>query len=1834
MAEYAGLEIRIGGNTTKLTNALKASTKSAAELQRNIRQITHAMQFDPTDLKNVETRIRLTGDRMQSLQSKAQITKTAMEQLGSTMTSVLDDRGNAMSVKRLAENTENLSLRAKQADERFNNLTDTLANVYEGWNRFSRSEGSSFLTNIGLTQADADRLMRATTSLREFEFELSEIRDRAKDPLYTGAIITDADIQRAKEFKQLDFHDMFKRGMDLDDVIEDAKQLGVVIEDSAIANVRDLQRTFKDAQAEKKAFDDALSYDQFGIDLQRINSEAESLSQTMRKLDDGLTPTVRTDEFQGVEAHVRSLDAALDSVEGDLRRTSDAMSMDSSSIGAAVQHFNSLQQKVDLSEQKVALLNREMALLDENGASDAARTHQDLAKWIEESADSARKAQKEYSESSAAVANLENQTKTLKQTIDTIKGDSTAAEYSDAVIEWKKQTERLSDAMRQLKKEEDNVADTQKKLGEAQANFDEAAAQADEYKSQLDALKQNLSEFRTAYDKAFAARGGVDDTAGTLMGMYTHLGELETEIGQLESKYKGAQVNVDHFNGELSDSIEHAKLAKDAYEQQGSAVDDLQKKVDRLAETREVRLFQNPGDEIEKEEAALVELQGELAQARIEEGKRKAAYDSSVAENNLAKEARAYSEVAQQAEIAKAEAAEAREAMKVDGGSILNASTVKSIGMTLSATITPAIVGVGHSMIDASSTVDSAYRDMRKTVDGTEAQFEHLRDAAIEFSRTHVTSADQILQIEAIGGELGIATESLQTFAEVISNIDVASNLDVEGAATALGHLANIMHLSEEDYVGFSDALVRLGNNGASTETEIANIAERIGSMASIVGMSASDTLAFASSIASTGQNAEAAGTAISKTMSFMETAVSAAAGTMDTSFEAIDAAVKEGGDKLTVFASLSGKTVDEFVTEWDAAPKDMAATIHDQVEAAKGDLQMIADVAHMSATEFAQTWESDPTQALKSFIEGLNDIEGAGGSADKVLVDLGITSVRQKQAIEGLMQTVDGLDDNLQMSRDAWNGVSDQWGQAGDAANEAAKKAEGFSGQIQILKNMWQNFLSELGEGAAPIIGAVADGIEGLSKAFSGLSQSTKTTIVAAGGIIAAIGPLLSMSASLVTAGGEVKKWYTDMTSGMNLVRLAAAHGSGDITAAALGTISSMEKVKLVALDLGASLLKGFAVAGVIAAIALLAAALKGLYDDYQDHIAATDGLQKALSGVGESFEVTASGADNAGDALAQLVADSGEYESRLADLARTIEDSNSQYGTFAGQMDYYASTIETLGGKANLSQEEAYKLESALQAVNDACGTNYLLDEYGNIIDTTTGKIQENTEALLTNIDMRKQQAMFDYYADDYAKATENWAEAQARVNELEAQQKRLTSEEGRAEWIDKYIEKIGRADLAEQAYQVRVSQTETALEQSRTELAKTEGAMTELEGKMGKAQESLDKANKTLEDAAAAQEAYGARTEIVAADVTGNMKKLSEAVESLGGDDAGFNAIAAGLDAVHAGADELNDVDMSALASAFDSANGSMADVISTLEGGGVVMSTWTSALEQAPGAAENMGALTAAAFQAMYDSAGQNINDTMTLIAGLDMVQVGDKTFYVGDNGSIVDAQGLVYDINADIATIPEEVITTYYGDNKEALKAAMDTKSKLSSVDNQKANPTISVTDNASKSADSVRDKLFSIDKFKANPSAYLNDYASATISAIGRSLTNLNGRGATVTITTVEKKVKQATGGLNNRPVIPRHATGYIATGPTLTNQGWIGEDGIEAVANWATGGAVVPLTNKRYMLPIADAIADGMSRRMPVADSRPNVNITVNGVAGPDETADAIERKLRLLGF
>lgn len=747
---------------------------------------------------------------------------------------------------------------------------------------------------------------------------------------------------------------------------------------------------------------------------------------------------------------------------------------------------------------------------------------------------------------------------------------------------------------------------------------------------------------------------------------------------------------------------------------------------------------------------------------------------------------------------------------KTDEATGVTWSNVKSLGMTLSATLTPAMTQLGQAALDSAKDIDSAYRDMRKTVNGTEGDFQELKDAAIDFSTTHVTSADQILEIQAIGGEIGISTDNLKEFSEVVSNIDVATDLNAEDAAAVLGHLSNITSDTADNMQGFSDSLVRLGNNGASTETDIANVAERIGSMGSIIGMSTPDILAWSSTIASTGQNAEAAGTAMSKTFSDIETAVSS------------------GGDSLQDFA----------------------------------------DVAQMSADDFASAWQSDPSSALMAWIRGLNQIEENGGSADVTLSDLGITAVRQKQAIMGLMQVIDktgdgvsSLTDNLQMSRDAWDGVSDQWGNAGDAANEADKKAEGLSGTLSQLDNIAQNAGSALGDAMLPALQQFRDLAQGAYDGFMKLSDGEKQMVVYAGGIAAALGPGLSIMSTLginfdglrkkVSAGRTV---WSKLASGVGDATLAMADESTQtqILAQAMQGLTTKQKLANAASGLmtkGLGLLKaglaGLAIAGVVAVIGSLVDKFKKAREHEELLARAT----QTTAGILGDAQGAASGL---GDAIGSIKPDADGVLQSMADLNDSVRDTFTEYYKSTAKLDQYVSVIDELANKSNLTATEQWKLEQAVEGYNDVTGSQYeIVDKVNGVIADQSGTIQENTQQI-----------------DDNAEAWKRKAEAEAMSN-----------------LATKYIENEAEATYNLQMAQEQLEQKKTRLnELNEKGASKTKEEVEEtvkLNDEIPELEQNVSDLTATQQAAAKAEDYWAARAEVAASSISDSAKDVADAI-----------------------------------------------------------------------------------------------------------------------------------------------------------------------------------------------------------------------------------------------------------------------------------------------------------------------------------------------------------------
>lgn len=760
----------------------------------------------------------------------------------------------------------------------------------------------------------------------------------------------------------------------------------------------------------------------------------------------------------------------------------------------------------------------------------------------------------------------------------------------------------------------------------------------------------------------------------------------------------------------MGDTATEAQKANEAYAEAAEALSRAKAELEDLKATQQ-RLTDSTddvGEEWERNAAEIARATDEVQQ--LEAAERQANENRDAA--NMADE---YSRLSSELEAAKTQAQGFGQRMQEAGDKGRGAlDAIGDFGTALTATVTPALQQVGDFAIGSATDIDSAYRDMRKTVQGTEGDFQKLKQAAIDFSNQNVTSADQILEIQAIGGELGIAVENLETFSTVVSNLDIATDLDTESAAEGLGHLSNIMHLTSDDMVSFGDSLVRLGNNGASTETDIMEVATRIGSMASIVGMSTPDVLALASSIASTGQKSEAAGTAIANTMSDIETAVA------------------NGGSSLQAFAKT----------------------------------------ANMSAEDFADTWNSDPTAALKAFIDGLNQIEQGSGSADAALSGLGINGTRQKQAIMGLMQTIGGLNDNLTMSNDAWNGVADQWGAAGDAANEAKAKNEGLSGSLDRINNVAKNMSSELGDAVAPIISDLADKAADLGKAFGETDDGFKRGVAGAGLFAAALGPGLTVTTGMFKGLGKLtdrlksgKNAWDNMTGGVKAAAtvLGVAEDSTEAVKLATEGLTTAQKLSAAATNIGSMALtglKGVAIGVAVAGIGLLVSKLMEAKQEQELMADATESAADIIADAEGSVR-------GIGDSLEDASGDANSFLQGMKDLADQTRDSFTEVATSSAQLDGYLSTIDELGNRdLPLTAAQQERLKDAVKGYNDITGQSL------EVIDQQTGKLSQNTDEVARNAQAWKDKARAEAYSQA---ATEYYKEeAEASLKLSQAQEK----------------------------------------------------------------------------------------------------------------------------------------------------------------------------------------------------------------------------------------------------------------------------------------------------------------------------------------------------------------------------------------------------------------------------------------------------------------------------
>lgn len=288
-------------------------------------------------------------------------------------------------------------------------------------------------------------------------------------------------------------------------------------------------------------------------------------------------------------------------------------------------------------------------------------------------------------------------------------------------------------------------------------------------------------------------------------------------------------------------------------------------------------------------------------------------------------------------------------------------STFKAVSTDAVAAGTATAAALGAAVAKGSE-FESAFAGVKKTVNATDTQLQEMRDDIRQMATEMPKTAAGLSEIEESAGQLGIQTDNITLFTRTMADMEVATNLTSDEAATDFAKFANITNMHQKYFDRLGSSVVALGNNMATTESDTVAMGMRIAAAGTQVKLSQADIMAYAASLSSVGIEAEAGGSAFSKMLVNMQLAA-------------------ETGKGLSGYAKTAG----------------------------------------MSEQEFQTAFKNSPTTAINAFLAGLNDTERNGKSAIAVLNDMGIKETRLRDTLLRAANASDLFADALQISNSAW---------------------------------------------------------------------------------------------------------------------------------------------------------------------------------------------------------------------------------------------------------------------------------------------------------------------------------------------------------------------------------------------------------------------------------------------------------------------------------------------------------------------------------------------------------------------------------------------------------------------------------------------------------------------------------------------------------------------------------------------------------------------------------------------------------------------------------------------
>ena len=541
---------------------------------------------------------------------------------------------------------------------------------------------------------------------------------------------------------------------------------------------------------------------------------------------------------------------------------------------------------------------------------------------------------------------------------------------------------------------------------------------------------------------------------------------------------------------------------------------------------------------------------------------------------------------------------------------------------------------------------EDAWIGVTKTVNGTPQQLSKIDDGLKNLAQTTSSTYQDIAHYAELAGQMGIPTDSIVGFTKTITELGDTTNLVGEEAAQSIAKFSNVMVSQSKKtntyYSRLGSTIVDLGNKFSTTEADIMDMATRLGVAGKMVGFNSNQVLGLSTALSSLGIEAAAGGGSVSKML------------------KTIDIAVSTGNDSLSDFAEVSG----------------------------------------MTSQQFQKAWGEDAAGTFLKFVEGI----GKSSDVTKTLNDLGITEIRQSQAMGALAQSSDVLASALNVSKNAWNDNSAM-------ANEAEKRYATLKSQLSQTWEAVKQAGNELGQAFTPTLTDLLKIVKKAANAFSNLDEGTQQTIAKMLLLTAAAYPTAKGVSKVAGAAQSAVKFFTKEHSSLQKV----ADGFGD--AAKAGELASTSIV---------SLGKGFvlthpAITAVTVALGAFAGAVVWADKKRKETM---ETANKELAYKDTDYAVTL-----------KVIDGYEKYAKSMSKTKTSMGEIVTQYTQNNKTASHLMKTIEDLNAKESLNATQKTMLAEAVRELNQ------LYPDLGVEIDENTGKLNLNEDANYSSIDAIKE-------------------------------------------------------------------------------------------------------------------------------------------------------------------------------------------------------------------------------------------------------------------------------------------------------------------------------------------------------------------------------------------------------------------------------------------------------------------------------------------------------------